>query len=546
MSNRRLLRSLRTNRLLVWDAILAAQTALLRLIYPLAIVLIEHAWAGLALVLTALSIALSALRGWTADYVTRVVRARLFGVLSEAIESYPALAPPEAPPVEQLESEIAKGIPWVESLLAITFPGVIGNALALPVIGWLSWVHVGARATLVAAVALVCGALVGAWVARHVGRAAREAWNGYQPVCRLIESGFRGRVELGVHQRASAHRERLLAEVANWSRMERRSFVWSHVAGWTIPAVTALAAVTLAVSSGASAGDLLNRLLTQPSRAEVIGGLLALTALPVLAAVSRAVADGLVAFPHVVALERFVAWSRARPSGPDAAVARGVLGSIRAAHVSFAYPARQNEPPWRLDADLSWELGETLAVCGSNGCGKTTLTWLLMGMLEPLAGSVTVQVDGASHSPAALAGRIAYLPQQPYFAELESVREAIRFTAPQATDQAIEELISELLAGHYSGDVKTLLERRAMSLSVGERRVVALARVLLRGSELVFLDEPEANLDAEIRSRVLRALVRVKSRCRMLLVTHDTSFAAIADRSYHLPSGDAGSARARG
>ena len=83
--------------------------------------------------------------------------------------------------------------------------------------------------------------------------------------------------------------------------------------------------------------------------------------------------------------------------------------------------------------------------------------------------------------------------------------------------------------------MRSLLERTVMSLSVGERRVVALARVLLRKSDLVILDEPEANLDGSLRQRVMTALRDAKSQCRMLIVTHDDAFAAIADRIYRMP-----------
>jgi len=96
--------------------------------------------------------------------------------------------------------------------------------------------------------------------------------------------------------------------------------------------------------------------------------------------------------------------------------------------------------------------------------------------------------------------------------------------------------VAVLLRGHFIGDVRTLLDRTVMSLSVGERRVVALARVLLRKSDIVVLDEPEANLDGALRQRVLMVLREAKRQCRMLIVTHDEEFAAIADRVYRMPS----------
>src|SRR6187402_652270 len=103
-----------SGRLVGWCAVLTLEVVLLKLVYPIAVVLVERAWASSALLLATLSIGLSALRGLTADRVTRMVREQLFDALTATIERYPALAPPDAPPIEQLEAEITKGVPWVE------------------------------------------------------------------------------------------------------------------------------------------------------------------------------------------------------------------------------------------------------------------------------------------------------------------------------------------------------------------------------------------------------------------------------------------------
>ncbi|MEI9939904.1 MAG: ATP-binding cassette domain-containing protein [Pseudomonadota bacterium] len=521
-----------------WCVLLIVEVALLRLVYPIAVVLVEQAWAGSALVLATLSIGLSALRGLTADRVTRMVRGKLFDALTTAIEDYPALPPPGAPPIEQLESEIAKGVPWVEAMVAVTVPSIVGNAVTLPIIAWLSWVRVGTRATLIASAALTCGATLGAFIARQVGRLGTIAWDSYQPVARLIESGFRGRVELGIHLRSRTHREGLRAAVARWSVAERRLFVWGSVAGRLVPAATALSALAIAALAGYRPLALMHQVMDQPSRSVVAASLLALTALPVLIALARGIADWSTEWPHLNALALFVGLARGEKPSPSAHVSGDSSpGSIRAERVRFQYPGRRaGEPGTVVEASVVWESGETLAIGGTNGSGKTTLTWLLMGIIEPDAGTVVVEMDGRVCPPSALAGRIAYLPQQPYFEELQSVDDAIRFIAPNATDTEIRALVSTLLEDRFVGDVRTLLDRNVMSLSVGERRVVALARVLLRKSQLVILDEPEANLDGLLRQRVMKALRDAKSDCRMLIVSHDDAFVAIADRVYRMPS----------
>jgi ABC-type multidrug transport system fused ATPase/permease subunit len=283
MAGDRGLRALLTSgRLLGWGALLSFEVVALRLIYPAAVILLEQAWAGFAMALATVSIAISFVRGWTADRVTRLVRGKLFDSVSEAIENYPALAPPDSPPVEQLESEIARGVPWVEALVAVTVPAIIGNAVALPMIALLVWVRIGAQATLIASTAMIVGVTVGTLVARKVAALGEVAWSQYQPVARLIEIGFRGRVELGVHRGSSAHRARLLDEVARWSTAERRAFIWGGAATWSAPVAASLTAVALASLTGAEPLRLLQQVVNEPSRSVVVAGLLALTALPAL------------------------------------------------------------------------------------------------------------------------------------------------------------------------------------------------------------------------------------------------------------------------
>ena len=530
---------LSSGKVLGWGAVLTFEVVALRLMYPAAVVLVERTWAASAVTLATLSVGLSFLRGWTADRVTRIVRRKLFDSVSGAIQNYPALAPPGSPPVEQIESEIARGIPWVEALVAVTLPAIFGNAMALPMIALLVWVRIGAEATLIASTAIIVGVTIGTIIAKKIGELGELAWSQYQPVARLIEVGFRGRVELSVHLRSSAHRARLLTEVARWSTAERRAFVWGGAATWSAPVATVLTAVALASLTGAEPLRLLQQIIGQPNRSVVVAGLLALTALPALSSLSRALAEWSTERPHLDALERFVRSASGRAqqvTGASLPVA-SPLGAVRAQSVRFRYSVRHpDEVPSVVEADLAWQANETLAITGANGCGKTTLTWLLMGIIEPEAGTIGIEVNGVSQPPAALAGRIAYLPQQPYFEELETVREAIRFVAPAATEREVEDLIARLLEGHFTGSVQTMLERTVLSLSMGERRAVAVARVLLRGSDLTILDEPEANLDGELRQRVMDALRHAKSRCRMLIVTHDEAFAAVADRVYRMPS----------
>src|SRR5258708_25481349 len=112
----------------------AIVTASLRLIYPAAVVLVGQARPAEAVVLVVCSLALSLVRGFAADRATRSVRTVVFAALGSAIERFPVLLPPGAPPVEQIENEIARGAPWVESYVGVTLPSMAGHILAAPLL----------------------------------------------------------------------------------------------------------------------------------------------------------------------------------------------------------------------------------------------------------------------------------------------------------------------------------------------------------------------------------------------------------------------------
>lgn len=183
--------------------------------------------------------------------------------------------------------------------------------------------------------------------------------------------------------------------------------------------------------------------------------------------------------------------------------------------------------PENLRANLTWHADERLALMGPNGSGKTTVSLLMLGLIEPTAGSANVVVGGVETCVSTLLGRVAYLPQQPYFADADTVLSAVQFGAPTASEQEILEVLQALVPQSNAD----FLARRVTSLSAGERRLVALTRVLLREANLVVLDEPEANLDPDARQRALQAISTRCARRRMLILTHDVSFAALCDRT---------------
>jgi len=183
------------------------------------------------------------------------------------------------------------------------------------------------------------------------------------------------------------------------------------------------------------------------------------------------------------------------------------------------------------------EAGASLVVLGPNGAGKTTLLRILATLLRPSAGEVRVLGCELPKEAWKLRGRIGYLGHEPLLYRDLSGRENLRFHARLhglAGDEAAARIDSVLAA--------TGMERRAESrvaeLSAGMRQRLAIARCVLHEPELLLLDEPDSNLDAEGRELV-RGLIGPGTGRTRVVVTHDPDrFLPEADRVLRLGIGE--------
>jgi ABC-type multidrug transport system fused ATPase/permease subunit len=213
--------------------------------------------------------------------------------------------------------------------------------------------------------------------------------------------------------------------------------------------------------------------------------------------------------------------------------------AVRFEQVSFAYPGRARAV---LDGfDLELLPGQTVALVGESGAGKSTVAALLLRLREPASGRITVGgVDLAGCDATEWRRLIAWVPQHPTLLR-GTVEENIRLGAGTLAAEAVRDaarlagadgFIRELPSGYA-----TQVGDGGRPLSPGERRRIGLARAFLRDAPLVVLDEPTADLDPRSVGAVSDAVRRLQSGRTVLLIAHRPELIRLANRVVALADG---------
>ena len=215
-------------------------------------------------------------------------------------------------------------------------------------------------------------------------------------------------------------------------------------------------------------------------------------------------------------------------------------GTIGFDQVVFTYPSRPDERA--LDGfSLNVDPGQSLALVGPSGGGKTTVFQLLLRFYDPSSGIVSLDgVDIRAADPAALRDRIGLVPQDPLIFST-SARENIRYGRPEASDQEVRRAAEAAHALDFLEDLPqgfdTYLGERGVRLSGGQRQRVAIARAILRDPSVLLLDEATSALDAESERQVQLALVELMQGRTTIVIAHRLATVQNVDRIVVLDRG---------
>jgi ATP-binding cassette, subfamily B, bacterial len=244
-----------------------------------------------------------------------------------------------------------------------------------------------------------------------------------------------------------------------------------------------------------------------------------------------------------VGLQRIKGLLRTRTSVPaprdPVPVDHHLRGQIELRDVHFAYPGQRQEA--LAGVSISVAPGETVALVGETGAGKSTLVKLIARFYDVSSGSVEVDgVDVRDYDLAAYRHQLGVVPQEPYLFP-GTVRDAIAYGKPDATDAEVEAAARgvggiEMIARLPGGFMHEVSER-GRNLSAGQRQLIALARAYLVNPAILLLDEATAALDLAAEAAVNRATEQLAAQRTTLVVAHRLTTASRADRIIVLDGG---------
>ncbi len=230
----------------------------------------------------------------------------------------------------------------------------------------------------------------------------------------------------------------------------------------------------------------------------------------------------------------------AAPPSPEP-LPRPSQGRLALEGVNFSYPTRPDSPALS-GISFSVQTGETVAIVGPSGAGKTTVFALVQRFFDPQTGRVIVDgTDVRKAIPAEVRERIAVVPQETVIFS-GSVLDNIRFGKPEASQTEVMEAARAARVDEFAERLPqgydTQVGERGVTLSGGQRQRIAIARAILRDAPILLLDEATSALDSESEAFIQQAIERLTANRTTLVIAHRLATVRNADRILVLDGGE--------
>ena len=216
-----------------------------------------------------------------------------------------------------------------------------------------------------------------------------------------------------------------------------------------------------------------------------------------------------------------------------------MVGNINFKNIIFEYV---DDKPVLKDVSFDIKAGQTVAIVGETGSGKTTIANLMCRFYEPQSGQVLVDgVEYRERSLGWLRSNIGYVEQNPLIFSL-TIRENIKYGKLDASDEDVNRAISLVglkdMLTRFPNGLDTVLVDKGSELSMGERQLISFARAVIRDPKIIILDEATSNIDTETEVIVQKSLKNILSDKTSLIIAHRLSTIVHADKIIVLKDGE--------
>jgi len=223
----------------------------------------------------------------------------------------------------------------------------------------------------------------------------------------------------------------------------------------------------------------------------------------------------------------------------DGAISKKIKGNIKFENITFSYPGTQNKVLKNINFEVS--AGQTIAIVGTTGSGKTTLTKLISRLYDIDNGRILIDgTDIRNFSLQSLRDQIAYI-EQDIFIFSDSIFDNISFGRNSSEEQVIsvaQEAQAHEFIENLPNQYNTEVGERGVQLSGGERQRIAIARAFLTDPKILILDDSSSSIDSETEERIQEAIFKILHGRTTFIITHRLSQIRWADLIIVLNQGE--------